>query len=239
MVWDGGTLYKSDCSLFNATTKITIGNGAKASFWHSAWWNGECPKDVAPLIFQINSRKNRTVQQALTENNWVRDINLLRFDTVHHFIQFTRLWQGLQEVELNPEIQDQITWKLTTSGEHTARSEYLGTSNFAWLAIQNRVWTADRLAARGCPNQQYCPICMSTNESAIHLFAHCRYSKRIWEAIRSWTNGKFPRREGWNNMDSVGQWWHTVGTSSPCKAVRSMTLLVTWELWRERNARIF
>ena len=42
-------------------------------------------------------------------------------------------------------------------------------------------------------------------------------------------------------MDSVVQWWHTVGTStaSPCKAVRSMTLLVTWELWREQNARIF
>ena len=27
---------KSDCRLFNAATKITIGNGAKASFWHSA-----------------------------------------------------------------------------------------------------------------------------------------------------------------------------------------------------------
>ena len=112
---------------------------------------------------------------------------------------------------------------------------------FTWLAIQNRLWTADRLAARGCPNQQYCPLCMSTNESAIHLFAHCRYSKRIWEAVRSWTHGKFPSCEGWNNMDSVVQRWLTVGTStaSPCKAVRSMTLLVTWELWRERNARIF
>ena len=116
---------KSDCRLFNAATKITIGNGAKASFWHSSGWNGECPKDVHPLIFQISSRKNRTVQQALTENNWVRDINLLRFDTVQHFIQFTRLWQGLQEVELNPETQDQITWKLTASGEYTARSVYL------------------------------------------------------------------------------------------------------------------
>ena len=174
---------------------------------------------TCPLIFQISNRKNRTVQQALNENNWVRDINLLWLDTVQHFIQFTRLWQGLQEVELNPEIQDQITWKLTASGDYTTRSAYLaqfiGVVNtdfdkliwktwapptckffFAWLAIQNRLWTVDRLAARGCPNQQYCPLCMSTDESAIHLFAHCRYSKRIWEAIRSWTNGNFSSCEG-------------------------------------------
>jgi len=110
---------------------------------------------------------------------------------------------------------------------------------FAWLAIQNQLWTADRLTARGWPNQQYCPLCRTTNESVIHLFAHYRYSKRIWEAIRSWTNGNFPSHEGWNNMDSGVQWWRTVGTSTgvPCKAVRSLTL--TWKLWRERNARIF
>jgi hypothetical protein len=62
---------------------------------------------MAPLIFEISKRKNKTVQQALFGNNWVRDINLLTLDTIHHFTQFTRLWQGLHEVELSPETQGQ------------------------------------------------------------------------------------------------------------------------------------
>jgi hypothetical protein len=39
-------------------------------------------------------------------------------------------------------------------------------------------------------------------------------------------------------MDS---WWNLMaGGDTPCrKAVSSLTLLITWEIWNERNARIF
>ena len=52
---------------------------------------------------------------------------------------------------------------------------------------------------------------------------------------------KFSSTVDWHSMDSLLQWWRTVGTVTgvPCKAVRSLALLVTWELWREQNARIF
>ena len=41
---------------------------------------------------------------------------------------------------------------------------------FAWLAIQNRVWTVDRLERRGMQNCGLCPLCKREFESAAHLF---------------------------------------------------------------------
>jgi hypothetical protein len=39
---------KADRLLFKASTVITIGDGAKARFWHDNWLDGEAPK-ILPL----------------------------------------------------------------------------------------------------------------------------------------------------------------------------------------------
>lgn len=57
---------------------------------------------------------------------------------------------------------------------------------YAWLVIQNRVWTSDRLVARGWPNNGACPLYRTTNESASHLLVHCRYTRRIWSMTATW-----------------------------------------------------
>jgi hypothetical protein len=76
-----------DKLLFAVTTTIQIGNGAKTSFWHSAWIQRKRPKDIAPAVFSISKRKNR-VLEALTNNNWVRDINLAAQLSVTHIQRF-------------------------------------------------------------------------------------------------------------------------------------------------------
>jgi hypothetical protein len=47
--------------------------------------------------------------------------------------------------------------------------------------------------------------------------------------------------EAWQDMASVKEWWtdgiHKRGT--PVKAMASMAMLISWEIWNERNARIF
>ncbi|WVZ99055.1 hypothetical protein U9M48_044409 [Paspalum notatum var. saurae] len=58
--------------LFTAATTIHIGNGSKIKFWTNAW----LPLEVAPSIFKISRRKNRTLREALFGNAWIRDINL-------------------------------------------------------------------------------------------------------------------------------------------------------------------
>ena len=253
----------TDRRLFDAATKITIGNGAKALFWHSAWLDGCCPKDMAPTIFALSRKKNRTVQQAVAANVWVQDLNVLQINSALQISQFVTLWEKVRSTHLDPNLQDQITWRFCASGEYSARSAYLTQflgsiptdhdkliwctwappkcKFFAWLAFQNRLWTSDRLQKRGCPNQQVCPLCHSADESANHLLAHCRYSLRIWNAIRTWTGGNLPSTSLWGNLRSTHHWWRVIGNtpSLPAKAVRTLTILVAWEIWKERNARIF
>ncbi|WVZ59434.1 hypothetical protein U9M48_009577 [Paspalum notatum var. saurae] len=58
--------------------------------------------------------------------------------------------------------------------------------NIRWLAIQDRVWTSDRLARRGWPHNPVCVLCRLTQESGLHLFCECRFSKRIWAEVALW-----------------------------------------------------
>jgi mannosylglycoprotein endo-beta-mannosidase len=87
----------ADRDLFNAATRVTIGNGAKASFWSSSWLHGAPPKDLAPLVFKASKRKNRTVHDALTDNNWIADIAVDAF-TADHMEQYVRLWELLSGI---------------------------------------------------------------------------------------------------------------------------------------------
>jgi len=74
--WVGTTLSCNDLDrlLFNTSTTITIGNGNKARFWHHNWLDGEAPRYLAPHLFQLVSRKNRTVCQELQNGNWIRSL---------------------------------------------------------------------------------------------------------------------------------------------------------------------
>jgi hypothetical protein len=85
---------------------------------------------------------------------------------------FVVLWNLLAPVQLNTNLEDIISWTLTRHGEYTAASAYkaqvVGLTKaptlasiwptwappkckfFAWLFLQSRVWTSDRLTGRSC-----------------------------------------------------------------------------------------
>ena len=111
---------------------------------------------------------------------------------------------------------------------------------FAWLAIQNRLWTADRLQARGWLNRSMCPLCRCAPETAIHLMVHCRFSVRIWDAIFEWLSVDIQTQSNWQSFSTVFDWWTAVATAqgAPLKALRSVLILVSWEIWKERNASV-
>jgi hypothetical protein len=112
---------------------------------------------------------------------------------------------------------------------------------FSWLAIHNRIWTSDRLQACGWPNTQICHLCRLRPESGIHLFKDCRFTRRIWVETACWLGDINLHPDAWTASDLVSDWWsamdHTICVAK--QGLRSLTILACWEVWKERNARIF
>ena len=159
--------------------------------------------------------------------------------------------------------EDTIQWKFTSNGKYSAASAYkaqfLGSTYaphyktiwhcwappkckfFAWLILQNRVWTADRLARRGWPHSPICPLCRIQQETTHHLVAQCRYTKRIWSLVAIWTSQPSIQPSEWPPTETALQWWMnmTTRTEATWKGTCSMALLIIWEIWKERNRRIF
>jgi hypothetical protein len=249
-------------AIFYAATTITVGNVAKTPFWCAPWLHGRAPIDIAPLIFESSKRKKYTMAQAISGSSWVRNISLANPLSPAHISQFVELWALVRNVQLREEKEYNITWNLMDNGQYSASSAYAAqffglvysdmctfvwkawatpkTKHHAWLALLDRLWTADRLQRRGWPNCGLCPFCKQVPESTNHLFVNYRFSIRIWEILKEWIciHEIYPREWGVLN---INEWWKLLaaGPTPQRKALATLMLLTVWELWNERNARVF
>lgn len=160
--------------------------------------------------------------------------------------------------------EDQITWLLTADGQYLARSVYaLQTKGsnicrtaemtwktkappkcrfFMWLLLQNRVWTAAPLQLRGWPNDYFCLLCVRNLETAAHLFMECCVVRNIWERVTIWTGATCLAPANWIQIESLQDWILLMVSGLPTstrEALKSLIMLVIWEIWKERNNRVF
>ena len=114
------------------------------------------------------------------------------------------IWR-IQNIHLQPHMQDSIAWKWTPDGVYSTRSAYriqfqgrfrqflpeliwkAHSENkfklFAWILIQNKILTADNLQLRNWPHQEHCVMCDGPLESALHLCLLCPLAQEIWGLI--------------------------------------------------------
>ena len=112
------------------------------------------------------------------------------------------LWEMLYNFELEPDVEDVHIWRLSNSGQYSAKSAYegffMGSTQFGlyeriwrtwappkcrfflWLVAHNRSWTADRLARRGLPHPEQCPLCDQEDETINHLLVSCVFARQFW-----------------------------------------------------------
>ena len=96
--------------------------------------------------------------------------------------EFVALWIRLQDVGLQPEMQDTISWRWTSDSQYSTGSAYhiqfkgsyiKYNSNliwkahavnkctlFTWIQTQDKILTVDNLNLQGCPLQDVCILCM-------------------------------------------------------------------------------
>jgi hypothetical protein len=226
---------ETDRLLFNASTVIHVGNGNKTRFWHHSWLDGEAPKNLAPHLFQLVRRKNKTVQQELTNDAWIETLRG-EISTATQLQEFVSLWVCIQDVNLQPDLDDQIIWKWTNDGIYSNRSAYraqfYGTYRtyktdiiwraraenkcklFVWILIQNKILTADNLAIRGWPHQDACILCNGPLETGHHLCLDCPFAQATWSIVTSWEGINLqPALQTPSN--SLADWWESALFSIP------------------------
>lgn len=251
--------YPVDRQLFFCSTVIQIGNGASTPFWEARWLQGAAPKELAPNLYETARFKFRSVRQELQNFNWIR--NLGPINTPALLEEYMLLFMALSSVALT-EARDTISWRWTSTGTYTVASayevqfrgamsffpaKYLWSANtepkcrfFAWLAMHDRVLTADNLAKRNCPHNELCSLCHACNETTDHLLTECNYTEALWNLVA--TRRELPRYTDLS-PDCGTQGWlrQLIENRGRDERRRSLGTLFYcwWHIWKEINRRIF
>jgi hypothetical protein len=138
--------------------------------------------------------------------------------TVEEMAELVSIRALVGEVQLT-EQEDVVAWKWTRQGTYTSKSAYVVQMTgaycsfdsmaiwkakteekhrfFAWLLVQRKILTSDKLMVRNWPCEP---------ETAEHLCLHCIFAQEAWLLIAQWSEGPIgiPTRglsmeEWWNN----------------------------------------
>jgi hypothetical protein len=238
---------------------VTVGRGDKALFWHSSWLDGQAPIDIAPNLYTLAWRKNQTVKDDLCNHNWTR--GLWRMETVQQMGEFVKLWDLVTAQQLNDQ-DDQILWRWTAHGTYTTKSAYLAQFSgsysdimaetiwkahaegklkfFAWLLVQAKILTADKLALRHWPCNPICSLCDQEAETAAHICIQCPFAKEVWMLVKNWVGEHIVHID--EDVQTLKTWWERSlqgRSAAQQKTTAAILMYSAWNIWKERNRRTF
>lgn len=250
-------------ALFSLAVASEVGDGTSTLFWNDRWLLGQSVQDLSPLIYSTVPRRianKRTVAKAMRDFTWLRDIHgTASLDVISELLT---LGDFVSEVALQPDVPDTHQWRLSASGQYTAKSAYealfQGATQFdpweriwrtwapgkckffLWLAAHNRCWTADRLANRNIPHPEHCPHCDQEPETIDHLLISCVFARQFWHTLlqRLGLGALSPEP----SEASFQKWWSKIsGVVSHLtqKCLNTAVILGAWSLWRHRNECVF
>jgi hypothetical protein len=120
--------------------------------------------------------------------------------TVDEMAELVSLWALISEVHLT-DAEDELKWKWTANGRYSARSAYAAHfagsycsfdcmaiwkaktegkhKFFAWLLVQSKILTTNKLITRSWPCNPTCLLCDQELESANHLCLQCVFSQQV------------------------------------------------------------
>ncbi len=159
-------------------------------------------------------------------------------------------------------IPDAIIWRWNSNGIFTIKSAYyflcfdgvddriitylwgwripLKIRIFLWLALRHKLLTGDRLIIRWWVGPSFCSLCNASEETLDHLLLVCPYAKAVWSgALHNWPAVCY---RFLNSPEDLASRWRVAHSSSPGRLKNvfdSLFAAVCWEIWSERNRRIF
>lgn len=255
---------EEDKALFAAATTVSIGDGSTALFWHSSWIGPNTLASAYPVLLSHSKCKNRTVRDALRDDTWIEDLR--HGDTqplLQKFVQLNRLIIAAAP-ELREGERDTIRWNHEATGKYTSSSAYAmqfqgwilsdldeliwkawapgNIKFFAWLLLQDHLWTNDCLQRRGWPKNYFCQLCVRNLESAHHLLWNCQTTIEVWGMVGAREGCRqLAPHHSWQKSTSPAIMHRMISKTPPAqrKGANTIMLLTCWEIWKERNSCTF
>lgn len=103
--------------------------------------------------------------------------------------------------------------------------------------MKRRHWTGDRRAQHGLKARELCYLCDQGQETIDHIVAACPFIREVWFYVLQAIGRQIPQ-----GAQTVLAWWRRLRllcTGARHKGMDSLLALVSWRLWKERNARCF
>nr|XP_009757801.1 PREDICTED: uncharacterized protein LOC104210569 [Nicotiana sylvestris] len=107
-----------------------------------------------------------------------------------------------------------------------------------WIQCHGRMLTADRLTKWGIQVNPRCNLCNSADESHMHLFGECSFSRAVWCRLLKWLQMCDASVIPWTQMVT---WVIIQSKGKSCKAriLKMIYAEYIYGIWKERNNRIF
>uniref|UniRef100_K3ZCK4 Uncharacterized protein n=1 Tax=Setaria italica TaxID=4555 RepID=K3ZCK4_SETIT len=133
-------------SLFASAVTTEVGNGANTKFWTDRWLNGCSIEFLAPHLFaSVPKRrvKRRTVQETLLNYYWLQDIQ--GHYSVAVLAEFLDIWDLVQEVVLQPEVEDNSPPNQLMRHSSMEQFLYNRAKLSGALGLQGMAWTLRKM----------------------------------------------------------------------------------------------
>ena len=185
-------------------------------------------------------------------HRWANDISGEL--SVDGLLQLIQLWDTMINAVLDSRESDSPVWRWNSSGAYTSRSTdgmlWHGSVRFAlaaaiwrcwaplscklfmWLAMQYRLWTADRRLRHGLQDQvSACYICDQEEDTVDHILLRCVFARQVWHCC-------FLRARITTNLvpttdDKIADRWLHARKQTPKetqKGFDSVVMLICWSL---------
>ncbi len=246
---------------FFASVCFVLGNDEASPFWFARWCGEFALCNLFPNLFASARAKHLPVRGWLHyfSDNWDSAFTLPLSCVEHEELLLLR---ALVSNRLLSGASDSLLWRWNTSDLFSTRNAYLflacsGVRDckipfiwkakvplrvkvFMWLAARNRILTADILARRGWPGPSICVFCSCSEENLEHLLFSCSFASALWQRLLA----RLPVGSGSANYTSrdLPTLWCSLRASLTGIArdgFDTCFVAACWELWKERNARLF
>lgn len=229
-----------------------LGNGTHVNFWSDVWLF-DCPLRVKyPNIYRICNQQEYVVARVI--QNWPSCFSFRRSFGNVEVEEWESLKSDLDGVELSQE-PDRLLWALAANKKYTTKSLYRALSfrgvsqvnnemwlapcpvkikHFLWLALKDRIQSAEQLKKKGWDGSEFCQLCGEV-ETTNHILFNCDMARLAWCICRDalgWSS--IPR-----NFDEFFLLCNCCADDVSSNLLMSLLAAVCWNLWLTRNNMVF